>query len=173
MRPASQATLAIPYITFCPLPRFPRASDARDRTPQHLLLAVGIEPPSQSAEAYIQDRSSSFRPLINEILRAPRERDLKELASAAGGVPEELPGLTPAELTAAIGELVPELTANAVGPFALIAGVATALVEAGGSPMPMRKALPERAFLSIYPAVTFPGLWKNASGGRPLPAPGD
>jgi hypothetical protein len=117
--------------------------------------------------------SPSLRPLINEIVRATREHDLKGLASAAAGVPAELPGLTPAELTAGIGELVPELTANAMGPYALIAGVAAALVEAGGSPMPMREALPERAFLSIYPAVAFPDLWKSASGGRLLAAPGD
>lgn len=119
--------------------------------------------------------SSSLRPLIEELLRTIQEHRLKEFASAAQGIAKMAleGGLAPAELTAGIGELARGLTSDAMGPFGLIAGAAAALVEQGGSPMPMREALPERAFGSMTPAVIFPDLWKAASAGRPLPAPGD
>jgi hypothetical protein len=118
--------------------------------------------------------SSPLRPLIDEMLRAIRDREFDEFTRAFRSMVEGIPGLTPAELTAGIGELVPLITADgAVGPFSVAAMAAAGLVEQGGSPMPMRDALPERALVSLTSAVAFPGRWKAASGGRPLPAPGD
>jgi len=72
------------------------------------------------------------------------------------------------ELTAAIGVLGPVLSEGA-GIYGKLAILAGALVEWGGSPMPLREVLPARVVVAMRCTAQFPAAWKDASGGRPLP----
>jgi hypothetical protein len=77
-------------------------------------------------------------------------------------------GRSPAELTAAIENLAPVL-GMACGVYSKAAVLAGALVEWGGSPLPLRDVLPERAAIAMELCDVFRIAWAKASGGAPLP----
>ncbi len=55
------------------------------------------------------------------------------------------------------------------GAYSQVALVAGTLVEWGGSPLPLRDALPRRAAASMEMSELFPGVWATVAGRRPLP----
>lgn len=77
----------------------------------------------------------------------------------------------PAGLTAGIEALAP-LLPQLAGAFSKAGVLAGAMVELGGSPLPLRKALPRRAAVAMRMYALFPSAWAAASGGQPLPEPG-
>jgi hypothetical protein len=87
-------------------------------------------------------------------------KQLAETAEAEG----------PEGLTAAVEALAP-LLPGLGGDFAMTAVLAGALVEAGGSPMPLVDVLPQRAAEAMMLNAAVPDLWDAATGGRPLPEP--
>lgn len=78
----------------------------------------------------------------------------------------------PGELTAAIKYPVPVL-ARAGGVFAKAALLAGALVEWGGSALPLSEVLPVRAVAAMEAWSLFPQAWAEASGRRARPDPAD
>lgn len=70
--------------------------------------------------------------------------------------------------TAVIEELAP-LLPDLGGVFAKVAVLVGACVEWGGSPLPLRDALPERAARAMEDYARFPAAWSQATGGQPLP----
>ncbi|MFL9658669.1 hypothetical protein ACJ7VE_33700 [Streptomyces sp. PB17] len=73
-------------------------------------------------------------------------------------------------LTDAVRRLTPLLPGLA-GDFAVTAVLAGALVEWGGSPLPLVDVLPRRATEAMMLNAAVPSLWESATRGRPLPEP--
>src|SRR5215472_6620241 len=80
-------------------------------------------------------------------------------------------GMSPAELTAAIGELAGVLAYRPEGVFARLALVAGAYVEWGGSPLSLATSAPECALVTMRLRARFSELWPRVGSGRPEPGP--
>jgi hypothetical protein len=80
--------------------------------------------------------------------------------------------LQPAELTEAVAEMAPILEAWPRGGFAMLAVLTGALVEYGGSPLPLAAVAPARALDVLRLRVVFSHMWGTIGDGRPEPRPG-
>lgn len=80
------------------------------------------------------------------------------------------PRAGPPELSAAITRLAPSIPQLA-GPFTKTAVLAGALVEWGGSPLPLAELTPVRVTADLELFAIFPGVWARVGGGQPLPDP--
>lgn len=111
---------------------------------------------------------SALRPVIDEMFQAMRVHDLKRCQKLHAKMFRRAQRLGPDELTAVIEDLVPRIDA-VVGVFSMVAVLTGALVELGGSPLPMREVLPSRAIRAMTNRKAFPDAWQVVSGGQPLP----
>lgn len=115
---------------------------------------------------------ASFLPLFNELEASVRDEDPRRFQQCLGEVWTAAQVVGPEELTAGI-ERIATFLSGCWGIFAKSAVLAGALVERGGSPVPLREVLPKRAAMAMERRLQFPGVWAAATGGRPLPDPTD
>ncbi|MEV5795968.1 hypothetical protein [Streptomyces sp. NPDC052192] len=94
----------------------------------------------------------------------------RAMAALAHEVRRGLPRGRRQRLDTAIGALAPVLPLLS-GEFAATAVLAGAMVEWGGSPMPLVETLTERAAEAMAYNAMVPGVWESAAPGRPLPEP--
>jgi hypothetical protein len=106
--------------------------------------------------------------LIDDLIGSIESGDSAAFRRSAAGLATAGPAAGPVELSAAITLLAPVIPRLA-GPFAKAAVFAGALVERGGSPLPLAKHTPARAAADLELSEIFPSVWARASGGQPLP----
>jgi hypothetical protein len=113
---------------------------------------------------------SSLIPLVDELVRVMEDPDSEHarFQQALGRLGAMARGRRPAELTAVVERLAPLLD-QVRGVHSKIALLAGALVEWGGSPLPMRDSLPRRAAASLDMCATFTRAWAIAADGEPAP----
>src|SRR5262249_51798988 len=80
-------------------------------------------------------------------------------------------GLSPSQLTAAVGELAKVLASKPEGVFARLAVVAGTYVEWGGSPLALAPNAPACSIVAVWLLLAFSELWPEVGGGRPEPDP--
>lgn len=112
---------------------------------------------------------SPMRPEVDEVAQAVQAQDAQAFhASHTRLARAARDAASPDELTALIEDLVP-LLRGAAGITTDLAVLAGACVEWGGSPLPLSEVLPFRAIAAMAGYHVFPGIWRAASGGQPLP----
>jgi hypothetical protein len=109
---------------------------------------------------------------MDELIGSLESGDYPAFRRAAEGLAVAGPQAGPAELSAAITRLAPSIPRLA-GPFTKTAVFAGALVEWGGSPLPLAELTPARVAADLELFAIFPGVWAKMSGGQPLPDPKD
>ena len=112
---------------------------------------------------------ASVRGCIDELIGSLESGDYPAFRRAAESLAVAGPRAGPAELSAAITRLAPSIPQLA-GPFTKTAVFAGALVEWGGSPLPLAELTPARVAADLELFAIFPGVWARISGGQPLPA---
>jgi hypothetical protein len=111
---------------------------------------------------------STLNPLIAGLAGALADRDYAAFRQRMAELGARARECEPDDLTAALGELAPML-GRSHGMFAKVAVLAAACVEWGGSPLPLRDALPDRAAWAMELYSLFPAAWAQAADGQPLP----
>jgi hypothetical protein len=109
-----------------------------------------------------------LRQLVDDLVQAMHDDDYGLYQRLSRQLHGERQGRDPGELTAAIEGLVPVLR-TAGGVYSKLALAAGAMVEDGGSPLPLREVLPRRVVRSATDATAFPRAWALAAGDEPLP----
>lgn len=112
----------------------------------------------------------SLSSLIGDLVRVMEDPDSEpaQFKQALGRVGAVAQGSRPDELTAAIEAMVP-LLHGVVGVYSKLALLAGALVEWGGSPLPLRDVLPRRTAAALEMTEIFPRAWAEAAGDAPRP----
>ncbi|MEY9912898.1 hypothetical protein ABIA35_009165 [Catenulispora sp. MAP12-49] len=113
---------------------------------------------------------ASFLSLFDELEASARNEDPRRFQQRFGEIWTAAQDLGPEELTAGV-ERIATFLGGCWGIFAKSAVLAGALVERGGSPVPLAGVLPKRAAVAMERQVQFPGVWAAATRGRPLPDP--
>lgn len=137
---------------------------------------MGLSPARDAGEVrlrcavreYGKGMSSPLRPLIDEMIQAMRDNDLGSFQDLGGQIIQRSQGEPPDFLTAVIEDLAPVL-GTVAGVFSKTAILAGALVEFGGSPLPLSETVPGRAVAAMTFRGAFPAAWEAVSGGQPLP----
>jgi hypothetical protein len=111
---------------------------------------------------------SPLQPLIEELSEAAHAADSPRFHAVYTSIAESARNSSPGELTAALEDLAPLLYQVVLG-FSKLAVLAGALVEWGGSPLPLSQVLSDRALDMMQSYAFFPVVWKVASGGQELP----
>jgi hypothetical protein len=112
--------------------------------------------------------AASLGGIIDELIGSIEAGDYPAFRRGAEGLAVTGPQAGPAELSAAVTRLAPVIP-RVGGPFAKVVVFAGALVEWGGSPLPLAQVTPARAATDLEMSALFPGVWARASGGQPLP----
>jgi hypothetical protein len=112
---------------------------------------------------------SPLRAVINDLLPVMRRGDLAGFQRIFNRLDGR--GLSPDELTAAVGELAQVLAYRPEGVFARLALTAGAFVEWGGSALPLAASAPACTLVTMRLRARFSELWPAAAGGRPEPGP--
>lgn len=112
--------------------------------------------------------AASLRGFIDELIGSIEAGDYTAFRRSAEGLAAAGPQAGPAELSAAVTRLAP-IIPRISGPFAKAAVFAGALVEWGGSSLPLAPVTPARAAADLELSGMFPGVWARVSGGQPLP----
>jgi hypothetical protein len=112
----------------------------------------------------------SLLPLVGDLARVVEDPDSEHdrFREASGRIMTAARRSDPAGLTAAIEALVP-LLHGVVGVYSKLALLAGAMVEWGGSPLPLRDVLPRRAAAALEMTEIFPQAWAMAAGDEPRP----
>lgn len=113
---------------------------------------------------------SPLRAAIDDLLPVMRRGDLVGFQRIFNRLDGR--GLSPDELTAAVGELAQVLAYRPEGVFARLALTAGAFVELGGSALPLAASAPACALVTMRLRARFSVLWPVAAGGSPEPDPG-
>lgn len=114
--------------------------------------------------------SDSFLSLFDDLEAFARDEDRPRFEQQLSEIWTAAQGVGPEEKTAGI-ERIASFLSGCWGVFAKSAILAGALVEHGGSPVPLREVLPRRAAMAMEWRAQFPGMWTAATGGSPLPDP--
>lgn len=105
---------------------------------------------------------STLNPLITGLAGAMTDRDYAAFRQRLGELGARARECGPDDLTGALGELAPML-GKLHGVFAKVAVLAGACVEWGGSPLPLRDALPDRAASAMELYRLFPAAWARGT----------
>lgn len=116
--------------------------------------------------------ASVLIPLIEDLFAGMRSGRLNEFQGLLGRVWQAAQRQEPAELTRGIERLSVELPGLG-GVFAKVAVLAGALVERGGSALPLAATLPSRAATALELSAQFVSVWPTVAGGADLPDPGN
>jgi hypothetical protein len=108
---------------------------------------------------------------IDELVAVIRRGDLAGFQRIYNRLGTHGRGLSPDELTAAVGELAQVLAYRPEGVFARLALVAGAYVEWGGSPLALAANAPACALYTMWLRTKFSELWPVVGGGRAEPDP--
>jgi hypothetical protein len=111
-----------------------------------------------------------MRAAIDELLPVMRRGDLVGFQRLYDRLATDGRGMSPTELTAAVGELAGVLAYRPEGVFSRLALVAGAYVEWGGSPLALAAHAPACTLLTLRLRSRFSELWPAAAGGRPEPS---
>lgn len=114
----------------------------------------------------------SLLPLIDRAFQAVHDEDAGLFRQSIMPVLNEAKQSPPQLLTEGIERIAPVLP-GLTGVFAKLGVIAGALVEAGGSPVPLAGVLPQPAAESMAACAVFAPVWARATGDQPLPTPGE
>jgi hypothetical protein len=115
--------------------------------------------------------ASPVRATIDELVPVIRRGDLAGFQRIYNRLGTHGRGLSPDELTAAIGELAQVLAYRPEGVFARLALVAGAYVEWGGSALALAANAPACALHTMWLRTKFSELWPAVGGGHGEPNP--